>query len=191
MANEVPSQTPTPSTNKVLWIVALVVVVALAALLFVYLFHSNVQAPAVVTQPPAPKLKVDKHDLAPSQVPDQFPSELLALEKGAKLTQNYNASAADGRFQATRAYETNKSLADAIKVYTDFFNKNGWKIVNTLNQDMLKVVIATKNTVQVLVVADENSKTHVHAVTVTATQVSAPASAPVKTPANTPTSPGY
>ncbi len=166
--NQAPVGAPQNSSSKLVWVVALVIVVAAAALVFLFLARRNVQAP-VTQMPPAPKLKVDKKDLAANQVPDKFPQELLALEQSAKLTQNYNASAADGRFQATRAYETTKSLADAIKVYRDFFTKNGWAIQDSLDQDKLKVIIAIKDNNQVLVVADENATTKVHTVVVTAT----------------------
>lgn len=165
--NEAPIQPAQTPVSKVVWIVAVVVVVAAAALFSIFFAHRSAKAPVAVT-PPAPKLKIDKKDFAADQVPDRFPSELLALEQGATLVQNYNASVVDGRFQATRAYETKKSLADAVKIYRDFFTKNAWKIEDSLDQAKLKVIIATKNNVQVLVNIDENATTKVHTVAVTA-----------------------
>ena len=166
--NEAPLAPMPTSSPKSLWIVALIVVVAAVALLFVFLAHNKVSGPIVVV-PPKPILRVYKKDLTSDQIPDKFPAELVKLEVGCKLTQNYNASAADGRFQATRACETTKTLADQIKIYRDYLAKNSWNIQDTLDQDTVKVVIANKNDAQILVVADENATTHIRTVTVTAT----------------------
>jgi hypothetical protein len=106
--------------------------------------------------------------LAPSQVPQQFPPELLPLEQGATLTENFNASTDDGRFQATRAYQTQQSLPEVIKAYQSLLAKNAWAIQSTLDQPTLEVLIANKGDLQVLIAANQNTNTGVDTVTVTA-----------------------
>src|ERR1700733_646975 len=161
------TDTPVPvSPHRVTWILALIIIVAIFALAFLYFVHKRAIVPTVTT--PAPLLKVNKIALAPSQVPQQFPPELLPLEQGATLTENFNASTADGRFQATRAYQTQQSLPEVITAYQSVLTKNSWVIQSTLDQPTLEVLIANKGSLQVLIAANQNTNTGLDTVTVTA-----------------------
>jgi hypothetical protein len=158
-----PSATSRPS-----WVVALVVVVAIVGLISLYFanragfFHRR----QVVK--PTNTLKVERTDLSLAQVPDKFPEELVALENGAVVTENYNAKAAGDRFQATRSYETDKALPEIVRTYRNFFNTHDWTIENTLDQEQLKVITATKGSTKVIMSAEENAVTHTHTVSVSA-----------------------
>ena len=168
-----PPANPIPNSpgHSVMWRVFGLII--LAALVLVALFWIMVKNEQVVDNGgilPPPVAKVNKKDFAPDKTPDSFPSELVALEKGAAVTQNYNATLRDGQFQATRAYETAKTLAEEFKRYQDYFKANGWKIQSATSKDQPKVIIASKGAVNVLVVFDENKATKINTIVVTATQ---------------------
>lgn len=150
------------------WIVALIIVVAVVVAIFLYFAHNSrlFKSPALK---PAPVMKVDRSNLASTDVPDKFPPELIILESGASVIENYNASAAGNRFQAARSYQTDKPLAEVDKMYKDFFDKNGWIIENIVDDFQQKVITATKGTTKIIVSAEENAVTHVRTVTVSAT----------------------
>ncbi len=113
-------------------------------------------------------LKVQKTEVPTSQLPQQFPSD-IPIESGAKIVQNYNASAEDGRFQATRVFETKKTLSANYTLYKDFFSKNGWTVLTTLDQPTLKVVSAKKNNANAQVTINENSVTKIKTVDISVT----------------------
>jgi len=94
------------------------------------------------TAPGAP-LKVSQTNVPVTSLPQDFPSD-IPLEAGAVVTQNYNATASNGLFQASRVFTSKNTAASNITLYTNFLNSNGWDIVSTLNNNSIKVVSATK-----------------------------------------------
>ncbi len=73
-----------------------------------------------------------------------FPED-VPIENGAKITQNYNATSPDGRFQATRTFETTKTLDENFKIYLGYFEKNNWEINASLDQENYKMIYAYKD----------------------------------------------
>jgi hypothetical protein len=65
-------------------------------------------------------------------LPEAFPAG-LPIEAGAKIVNNYNAVSTDGkRIQATRVFESAKTVAENAALYQAYVNdtKNGWTIMN-------------------------------------------------------------
>ncbi len=128
-----------------------------------YGFHRTVRIPnQIVTQgktEKSPELKVDKQEVDAAKLPDRFPSS-LPLEPGAMIIQNYNATAANGMYQATRAFVTSKTLAENFRVYGDYLKKDGWTMVNTVNQENFKVLSAAKGKESLQVTMNEYSSNH-------------------------------
>lgn len=91
-----------------------------------------------------PTINIVKAEVPLDRVPQLFPED-IPIEKGAKITQNYNATSSDGHFQATRAFETKKSLAESFKIYQDYFKKNNWEVRASLDQENYKMLAATKD----------------------------------------------
>lgn len=102
------------------------------------------------------KKEIVKKDVAPDVVPERFPAN-IPIESGAKITQNYNATAPDGRFQATRVFATSLTLAQNLKIYRDFLVKDGWKIETTLDMENYKMILGSKANAQLQVSIDNNA----------------------------------
>lgn len=109
------------------------------------------------------RVEVDK-----SSLPEKFPFD-IPLEKNAVITQNYNATAEDGSFQATRAFLTEKSLAENLAIYKKYFIDNDWKITATVNQTAFKKLTATRGgqTIEVSINDDAASKLNTVSITLT------------------------
>lgn len=151
------------NNNKKWAAIALLVVVAAGAwFLLVKLEKKN----AANKAKPAPLVKAQKMDVDFSKTPQKFPAD-IPLEKNANITQNYNATTPEGVFQATRVFETSKSLADNMTLYTDFLNKNGWKISSTIDKPSLKSIIGKKGSETLLINITDNAVNHKKTVSIT------------------------
>ena len=116
-----------------------------------------------------PPLEVTKQDLASSQLPELMPAD-MPMEQGAAVVQNYNATANDGRQQATRTFETAQTLDANFKTYTDYAKNNGWTLGTGVDQKNIKVVTATKGDLSLVVTISQNSGTQVRSVNITVTK---------------------
>ncbi|GEM_PF-1174516 len=115
-------------------------------------------------------LKVDRKDIDVTKLPERLPTD-IPTEAGALVTQNYTATTEDGRFQATRVFETSKSLDDNAKIYTDYFTKNNWKITANIKQDKLRVISGNKNSTFLTITINQNSITKAKTVEITALEI--------------------
>lgn len=138
--------------HKAFLAAAIIIAVALVVFIVMVAFPIRNADKKMAVKPSQQK----KTELPVSQTPAKFPAE-VPIEKGAKILQNYNISDADS-LQATRVFETTKSLDENFNLYKEFFTKNGWTIINTLNQPQLKVISATKEDFHAQVTIAENAK---------------------------------
>lgn len=104
-----------------------------------------------------------KDDIPVNKFPDQFPKD-VPIEQAATVTQNYNATSSDGVFQATRVFETNKSLAENLKTYQVYFASNGYKVLATVDQENYKMILGSKDGEQIQVSMNQNTITKVKTV---------------------------
>ena len=111
--------------------------------------------------------KIIKKDLAADEVPARFPAE-VPIEQGAQITQNYEADPPDGTHQATRVFESAKTVAQNYKFYSDFLTKNEWEIQTTLEDSNFAGLSAAKNGTNLLVTISKNSITGAVSVDLTA-----------------------
>jgi hypothetical protein len=131
----------------------ILVVVGLGALIAAGFYFYNLKKHPRQQQQ---QFSVDKKVLAASQLPKGFPSN-LPVEAGSTILQNYEATANDGRLQSTRVMTTKKTLAQAVKIYSDFYSKLGWDIVPTTNPDDNTVeALLRKGNDTALIVAKNN-----------------------------------
>lgn len=119
-----------------------ILLVVFAGVYFFVLAPRNPQQPA--GQPTGIKANVSKKDVDTKILPDNFPST-IPLEASAKITQNYNASSVDGRVQATRAFDSKKTILENDAIYTSFFTNDKWKVTHTFDKPDLKVIVASKD----------------------------------------------
>lgn len=76
------------------------------------------------------QFSVQKTDLPASQLPSGFPRD-LPIEANSSTLQNYEATTTDGRKQSTMVITTKKTLAQAVKVYQEYFVAQGWEEIDT------------------------------------------------------------
>lgn len=139
----------------------LVMVAAILALLFVAYKLLNNNKKEVVPQ----LVNVEKTNVDFAKLPEKFPSN-IPLEADAKILQNYNSVTPEGQFQATRQFETKKSLAENYAFYTDFLKKNGWEIKATTDDATYKMVMGSLLKKAIQVTIEENKINQVKIVTI-------------------------
>jgi hypothetical protein len=139
--------------NIALIIVVLVILSAIAALV-----ASKVMKPGTDKTDTKP-LEVSKTSVPTDKIPGSLPAD-LPIEKNAKVLQNFSATVSNGANQSTRSYETQKSLAENLKIYSDFLKSKGWDITATVDKQSYKMVAARKgnDSMQVEMNTDPESK---------------------------------
>jgi hypothetical protein len=100
------------------WVAIAVVLIVLAICVIFWNIHQAKKAAvesAVVADVPA------------GQLPGGFPSN-IPIEKGALIVSNFNAAIQNGQFQATRSFNSFKTVAQNISLYASFLANpaNGW-----------------------------------------------------------------
>jgi len=148
---------PQQNSKKIQYGIGAIVVLAVIAIVLAVVAYKSSKK---TTVPPTVLPNVKKTDIDPKILPANFPTN-IPLEKGAVVTQNYTAESIDGHYQSTRAFESKKTVAANDKIYSDFFTKDDWKVVHTFDQDLYKVIVATKGNQYVQVSIQENATTHV------------------------------
>jgi hypothetical protein len=93
-----------------------------------------------------------------NSLPDKFPAD-FPRESGAKILQNDVQTSADGKFQATRSYETAKTLADNFQIFQTYFQKTGWKVTDSVNALNFKSITAVKGDLSLKVSLNNNELT--------------------------------
>ncbi len=108
-----------------LWAIITLCLIVIAVIVFVV-----ANRPA---RPAAPN-NVVVNNLSIYSMPENFPSN-IPIEMGATITQNYNATTADGKIQATRAFASKKTVDYNFEFYKNFINdpQNGWTYLNEVN----------------------------------------------------------
>lgn len=120
--------------NKNLFKIAIAIgIIAIIAIGF-YFYDLAKHRQSNSEQTNQPLFSVDKKDLIQAAIPKGFPQD-LPVESGAEVLQNYEATTNDGRTQSTRITATKKTLTEAVKIYSDFFTKSGWKTISTETPD--------------------------------------------------------
>lgn len=115
------------------------------------------------------QLEVSQQNVEVTALPEGFPNN-LPLEAEAKVTQNYNATTNDGRVQATRVFETSKTLDENYKIYSDYAKNNGWSLNTGIDQKDLKVITATKDGQVLQVTINLNTATQIKTVNISLSQ---------------------
>jgi hypothetical protein len=154
-----------------------VVVVLLAAFVVTKFYNKKLGGPAATnSQPP---LKVQETAVDDNKLPQGFPSD-IPLEDGAVVTQNYNATTSGSEntasFQATRVFESKKTLEQNFDLYTTFFKQHGWTIKTSFEDVSAKSITAQKGAYIVTVHIGQNTITGTVTVNITASPASPPPS---------------
>ena len=153
--------------KKALVLIIIVIAISIGAMLIMTMFKKEEVAPAQETQ--EIKSPVKKTEVPTEKLPDKFPVG-LPIEENAVISQNYNAKATDGRFQATRAFETKETLASNLALYTNYLKSNGWSISSTVDQPSYKMVAGSKAKQQLQISISENSATKAKTVSISLTE---------------------
>lgn len=145
----------------------LVLALIVAAVLY-FNMQNNKKDVAMNTNVPEKTKEIVKTDVETNKSPEKFPTD-IPIESGATITQNYNATAPDGRFQATRAFTSKKTLGENYALYKEWMNSNGWTIASSVDQPTYKMVSGTKGKQTLQASISENSSTKEVTVTLSLT----------------------
>lgn len=148
-------------------LVLVIVVLGFTALMYVY----SVTQDKVTDVETVDKPVVTKQDVPVTETPNRFPQD-VPIETGAKITQNYNATAADGRYQATRTFETARTLDANFKLYSDYLKANGWKVEANVDTETYKMLLGSNGNAQLQISINENSVTKAKTVDISYTELS-------------------
>lgn len=150
----------------IFWVLAILIAVAI----IFALVKKLIETPKETPKEPVVAAGIQKTEVDHSKLPDKFPAD-IPIEQGATVTQNYNSTIGDGLFQATRVFETKKSLAENFKLYQDVLTKNGYIIgVNdTVDQPSAKAISARKGNTQVQITIEENQVSHIRTINISVT----------------------
>ncbi len=161
------------------WLIVILILVGLGFFAWTNFKNSaqKVENSKTVTKQGAPKkdlsvppaVTVTKKQVETAKLPSGLPSD-VPIEAGAKILQNYTATTSDGKIQATRIFETSKSLDDNAKVYTDYLVKNNWKITTKTTIERLRSIAAVKGDLYININIGENSVTKVRTVDISILQ---------------------
>jgi 16S rRNA C967 or C1407 C5-methylase (RsmB/RsmF family) len=120
--------------------------------------------------PQAQQIKVTKTEKAPTELPDKFPKD-IPMETGAKVVQNYNATTEDGRFQATRVFESKKTIDENLKIYEEYLKTSKYTLDPVVSVNNYKAVSGKKLNAQLQISLDYNTNTKISTVSINYTEV--------------------
>ncbi len=146
---------------------SIIAVIVLVLLIIILVIKSQDRGSTVQTNNSAPV--ISKSKVPDSQLPSKFPAD-LPIEVGAVVIDNYNATTPDGRFQATRSFETSESLAANLKLYTNYLKTEGWTIQATVDKLTYKMVVGKKENQQLQISIDQNASSKTKTVTISLTE---------------------
>ena len=158
------------SIKKSLVLIIMILALAIGLTMIVSMVMQTNMSNTANPQDNASQSKVRKADISQDRLPNKFPAD-MPIEAGAVITQNFNAFAEDGSYQATRAFETSKSLAENMTVFRQYMTKNGWEIKSSVDNPTLKSVVGAKGSQRLSVSASDNPATKVKTVTITLTEL--------------------
>lgn len=154
------------------WLVGLVVLVAIAigGTMIASMFmdqNSGVDQNKNADGNPS---SVAKTKIADDKLPSKMPAN-IPQETGAQVTDNFTAVNDEGLYQATREFETSKSLAENLTLYTNYLKNNDWDILSTIDKPTLKSVVGSRGADRLQVTITENSSTKIKTVTISFSQL--------------------
>lgn len=141
----------------------------LALIFFVAFYNLKFNKIEKITYTPE-QVQIVKKPVSTDKLPELF-LKSIPLEVGAKITQNYNATSANGRFQATRTFETKKTLDENIKIYQDFLKKDGWNIKSIIDETNYKMIFAHKESFDIQVSLNNNTVSGINTVDISLTKM--------------------
>lgn len=104
--------------------------------------------------------KIIRKDIPQDQIPEGFVKE-VPLEAGGKIVQNFSADTPDNRHQATRVFESAKTVEDNFSLYLNFFKTNNWIINGQTKSAALSSISASKDGREVIINIVKNSQTKI------------------------------
>lgn len=151
--------------KKILMVLAGIVVIAVAVVVIMKAMKNSENQPE-----PERSLEVSKTSLSADKFPSYLPQN-LPLEKDAKILKNEDSTTNDGRKQSTRSYETKKTQADNLRIFTQYMKTNGWAISATVDNAEYKMVTGRKGNERLHVQMNTDPETKAYTVTIALTQV--------------------
>ncbi|HMQ02167.1 MAG TPA: hypothetical protein PKD79_03840 [Candidatus Doudnabacteria bacterium] len=140
---------------KLLPILVILIVLLIAAGLF--LFMNKEQTPVLDSSPDvSQELSVQTTQLGAGETPRGIPAN-LPMQTGNQVLQNYEALANDGRLQSTKIFSTSLSVAQALQIYTSFFEDLNW-VRNTTGTLQSPVLMKNKQDSLMIIVTKESAQ---------------------------------
>lgn len=150
-----------------------VVVAALLALLYVTILLSNKSQQRAVTvqqntSQELPKAIV-KESIDEQILPSLFPQD-IPIEAGAEVVENSRVFAEGGMKQATRTFESKKTMTNNYNLYLSYLQNNDWVVVNQKNDTEQKLLRGKKGYQTLLITMDPNLSKETTTVILTITE---------------------
>lgn len=108
-------------------------------------------------------------ELNPTSLPANMPLD-LPIEPGTEVLENYQATSKDGRIQNTRRFTTKNTPDVAVKIYTNFFTKNAWKVANLKLEPGSANAILRRNDSSLTINVKRDSRVNSNVVEITITE---------------------
>lgn len=152
------------------WLVGLVVLVAIAlgGTMIATMFID--QASDGTKKDDGNPSKITKSEVADDKLPSKMPAN-IPQETGAQVMDNFTAVNDEGLYQATREFETAKSLAENLTLYTNYLKNNDWDILSTIDKPSFKSVVGSRGADRLQITISENSSTKIKTVTISFSQL--------------------
>ncbi len=103
------------------------------------------------------------------KLPNKFPVD-IPVEGDVRVIQNFNATELDGRYNATREFESKKTLAQNLSIYTKYLKDNNWDIKATIDEPDMKMVMGKKGLQQLQITAAIDPITNLNIITLNLTE---------------------
>jgi len=101
-----------------------------------------------------------KQDVSGSQLPTGMPSS-IPVEAGAKILENSNSTTSNNALQATRVFESKKTLAENYAIYEKFLTDNNWNVVTRLSEGNNRVLAGRSGQSTLQISMDQDPQTKV------------------------------
>ncbi len=101
-----------------------------------------------------------KQDVTAGEIPRGMPST-VPMEDGAKILENSNTTTSNNALQATRIFESTKTLAENFAIYEKYLIDNNWSIVTRINDSTNKVLAGRSGPSTLQIGMDQDPQTKV------------------------------
>lgn len=156
-----------PNKSHLKLIAGLLVLTVLVIIGVMFFMQNNEEQQPQATAPQ--QEGITKSDIPSDQVPSKIPAN-APIENTPYVLHNYSVTTPEGQIQHTRTYQTEKTLAQNMKIFTDYLKAEKWEISNPIDQEDYKMVSGYKGNQNLQFEMNVEPVTGINTVTVSFTE---------------------